>query len=224
MNLSEIEAASHAPNRQPPFRCAVPANEYELRQLQDLEQKLFGTHALPLGVMNEIFATRPETFNAVFTRDGTVAAYSTAFPLRPAWRTALISGHLAEAGLRPEMIYKRGDCHTDTFIYVSAVAVDPTCDPILKSVLLGSLLWFRVHQLWSASVRCLSMIMTIVSNEGERLARRLGARKINDRMNRRDGLDVFGCDLTPDLLRGVFGTAEVFPFSQTIQMNFSVFR
>ena len=199
--------------------CAIPRDTDEFRRLHDLERSLFGDLALPLEVMSGIFAIRPETFNAVFAPNGTVVAYTSAFPLRPPWGAALIDGDLTESELRPEMIYRRGDCHTGTLIYVSAVAVDAKCDPILKSVLLGSLLWFRVHQLWSASVQCLSMVMTTVSREGERLARRLGATIAR---TAETGWTCSGCDLTPRLLGGVFGTMDVFPFGKSILMDFSV--
>jgi hypothetical protein len=205
-----------------PFVCAVPRNAEEFGRVHDFERSLFGNLAFPRDVADEFFAMRPEIFSAVFDQDGTVVAYTCAFFLRPQWGAALISGEIADLELRPHMMYRRNDCHTGVVVYLGAVAVDPKCDPILKAMLLASLMWARVHQMRGASVERLSAIMTTVSKEGERLARRMGATKLNDRTNRKDGLDIFGCDLSLDLLGGVFRAMEKFPFAKSIQMNLDV--
>jgi hypothetical protein len=196
------------------FVCTVPRNLEEFGRLHDIEQRLFGDLALPLDVACDIFETRPEIFNAVVDRDGTVVAYTSAFTLRPQWGTALTCGEITGAELRPSMIYKRHDCHIDLHLFIGSVVVDPKYDPIQKCILLSSLLWFRVHQLRSTSVQRLSAIMTTASGQGERIARRLGAKKLTDRSKCRDGLDVFGCDISLDLLARAFGVMERFPFGK----------
>jgi hypothetical protein len=196
-----------------PFVCAVPKDAEEFGRVHELEQSLFGDLAFPRDVADEIFAMRPEIFSAVFDQDGAVVAYTSAFFLRPEWGTALIRGDITDLDLRPHMMYRRNDRHTGVFVYLGSVVVDPKCDPILKAMLLAGLMWFRVHQMRSASVERLSAIMTTVSKEGERLARRMGARKLNDRSN------IFGCDLSLDLLGGAFRAMEKFPFANSIRMN-----
>jgi hypothetical protein len=201
------------------FVCTVPRNTKEFGTLHDIEQRLFGDLALPPDVAHEIFEMRPEIFNAVFDRDGTVVAYTSAFMLRPQWGTALTRGEITGAELQPSMIYRRDDCHADLHLFIGSVVVDPKYDPIRKCMLLSSLLWFRVHQLRSASVRRLTAIMTTASGQGERMTRRLGAKKLTDRANCRDGLDVFGCDITLDLLARAFGVMDRFPFGNGVLMN-----
>ena len=95
------------------FVCTVPRNTEEFSRLHGIEQRLFGDLALPLDVACDIFETRPEIFNAALDRDGTVVAYTSAFPLRPEWGIALTSGNITGAELRPSMMYKRHDCQTD---------------------------------------------------------------------------------------------------------------
>jgi hypothetical protein len=198
------------------FVCAVPRDAEEFDTLHTLEQDLFGDGAFPSDVAHEIFAMRPEIFSGVFDRNGNVVAYTSGFFLRPEWGTALIRGDIIDLDIRPHMMYRRNDCHTGVYVYLGSVVVDPKCDPILKGMLLASLMWFRVHQMRSAAVERLSAIMTTVSREGERLARRIGAQKLNDRANRKDGRDIFGCELSPKLL----GCAmETFPFAKTVAMD-----
>jgi hypothetical protein len=202
-----------------PFVCGVPKDAEEFDRLHALEQTLFGDDAFPSEVAHEIFAMRPEIFSGVFDQDGNVVAYTSGFFLRPEWGTALIRGDITDLELRPHMMYRRNDCHTGVFVYLGSVVVDPKCDPILKAMLLASLMWFRVHQMRSAAIERLSALMTTVSREGERLARRMGAQKLNDRTNRKDGRDIFGCELSPELLSGAFRAMETFPFARSIEMN-----
>jgi len=196
-----------------PFVCRVPKDVEEFRRVHELEQSMFGELAFPTDVADEIFAMRPEIFSAVFDQAGNVVAYTSAFFLRPEWGTALIRGDIADLDIRPHMMYRRDECHTGVFVYLGSVVVDPKCDPILKAMLLGSLMWFRVHQMRSASIERLSAIMTTVSKEGERLARRMGAKKLNDRT------DMYGCELSPELLGGAFRAMDNFPFARSIEMN-----
>ena len=196
-----------------PFVCRVPKDVEEFRRVHELEQGMFGDLAFPTDVADEIFAMRPEIFSAVFDQDGNVVAFTSAFFLRPEWGTALIRGDITDLEIRPHMMYRRNDCHTGVFVYLGSVVVDPKCDPILKAMLLASLMWFRVHQMRSASVDRLSAIMTTVSKEGERLARRMGAKKLND------DTGIFGCELSPELLGGAFRAMENFPFARSIEMD-----
>lgn len=199
--------------------CTVPRNLAEFGKLHDLEQKLFGEFAFPRDIAFEIFETRPEIYNAVLDRDGAVVAYSSAFMLRPRPGEALARGEITGAELRPSMIFRRGECHADMHLFIGSIVVDPKYDPIQKCILLSSLLWFRVCQLRATSVRRFTAIMTTASRQGERLARRLGARKLTDGAKCRDGLDVFGCEITLDLLARAFGVMERFPCGQGIDQG-----
>jgi hypothetical protein len=201
------------------FVCSVPRSSKEFGRLHQLEQELFGDLALPFDVAHEFFEMRPEIFNAIFDREGNVVAYTSGFPLRPQWSAALIRGDILELELRPHMIYRRNDCHTNLHLFIGSVVVEPKLDPIRKCILLSSLLYFRVHQLRAVLVQHFSAIMTAASKAGERLARRMGARKLKDRTNSRDGLDVFGCEMTVDSLARAAGAIKGFPFAKSVLMN-----
>src|SRR3979490_2337007 len=122
------------------FVCTVPRNTEEFGRLHNIEQRLFGDLALPLDVACDIFETRPEIFNAVLDRNGTVVAYTSAFPLRPEGVVDRTDGDITGAELRPSMIYKRRDCISVMF---SRLAPHISCQqflPIQKCILLSSLL------------------------------------------------------------------------------------
>jgi hypothetical protein len=123
---------------------------------------------------------------------GNVAAYLTAYPLRPKYIEALIEGDITEPELTPDMLLSRYDPHEGACVYIGSVVVDRKFDPIFKSILLISLAQYRIRQLQADAVRRFSIIMTAVSKEGERLVNWIGAEKLNDGANRKDGLDVYG--------------------------------
>ena len=203
------------------FVCAVPNDASELGKMCDLERRLFGNLAFPFHAACNFFAKRPEIFNFVRDRHGDVVAYTSVFPLRPQWSKALICGDITEAELNADMIFGRNDRHDGLQVYVSSVVVDPKFDPILKSILIAGLMSFRIRQLRNASMQRVSAIMTIATSRGERLARRLGAKRLNGGASRKDGLDVFGCDVTSNLLyQEVIGAVKRFSFGKDAMLHF----
>ena len=182
------------------YICSVPKNLAEFTKLIDVEQGLFGDLALSLEAATEIFKIRPDIYTAVFCPKGSIAAYLTAYPLQAKCAEALIEGRITEPELTPDMLLTRQDNLEGSFVYIGSVVVDSKFDPILKSMLLVSLAQFRLRQLQAAAIRRFSVIMTTVSTDGERLARRIGAEKLNDGANRKDGLDVYGRTITQGYL------------------------
>src|SRR5215210_7984120 len=172
------------------FVCRVPRNLQEFAKLHALEERLFGHYAMSLETAAEMFTKRPEIFNAVFDQNGEVLAYTSSFMLRPKWGKALTRGEITGDELQADMVYGRHDRHTDLHLFIGSVVVDPKCDPIQRCILLSSLMWFRIQQLRAASLDRFAAIMTTASEQGERLARRLGAKKVTDGATCRDGLDV----------------------------------
>jgi hypothetical protein len=202
------------------YVCGVPRDLAEFTKLVSVEQTLFGNLALSPEGSIEIFKMRPEIYTAVFCPAGSVAAYLTAYPLRARWAEALIEGDITEPDLTPEMLLTRQDKLEGSCVFIGSVVVDSKFDPILKSILLISLGQFRLRQLRNSAVKRFSVVMTTASNEGKRLAQRVGATKLNDGANRKDGLDVYGRNITPGFLYQASSAVERFFDNKMVRMNF----
>jgi hypothetical protein len=186
----------------------------------EVEQKLFGNLALSPQRSLDIFKMRPDIFTAVFCPSGTVAAYLTAYPLRPQIAGALIEGEIIEPDLIPDMLLTRQETLEGSCIYLGSVVVDSKFDPISKSILLVSLTQYRLHQLQDADVKRFTAIMTTASRDGEKLAQRIGAEKLNDGSNRKDGLDIYGRTITRGFIYQASSSVQRFFDNKMVRMNF----
>ena len=167
----------------------------------------------------EIFKSRPEIYTAILGPDDAVAAYSSAYPLKREWAEALIAGDITEPDLTPSMLLRRHDGLEGSCVYVGSVVVVSTNDPLTKAILLASLLSWRVQQLRAASVKRLSVFMTPVADQGERMIRYIGAKQLNDGTNRKDGYPVYGRIITPGFLSRATSMMERCLNSRVVQMN-----
>jgi hypothetical protein len=201
------------------YVCGVPRNLDAFARVMDVEQSLFGDLALSPQASREIYKMRPDIYTAVFCPAGSVAAYLTAYPLRPQFAEALIDGGIAEPDLTPDMLLTHGDQLEGACVYIGSVVVDNKFDPILKSILLISLAQFRLHQLRNAEVKKFAAIMTAASKEGERLAQRIGAQKLNDGANRKDGLDVYGRQFNRGFLYQASAAVERFFNNKMVRLD-----
>lgn len=202
------------------YICGVPKNRAEFTKLVDFEQALFGDRALSPEASFELFKQRPEIYTAVVCPKGSVAAYLTTYPLQPKYAEALIEGEITEPELTPDMLLKRHDKLDGSCIYIGSVVVDGKLDPILKSILLISLAQFHVRQLQADAVRRFSVIMTTVSKGGARLANWIGAEKLNDGANRKDGLDVYGRTITQGFIYQACAAVERFFDNKFVHIDF----
>jgi hypothetical protein len=202
------------------YICGVPKNIAEFTKLIDFEQALFGDRALSSETSFELFKKRPEIYTAVMCPKGSVAAYLTTYPLLPKCAEALIGGELTEPELTPEMLLTRHDKLEGSCIYIGSVVVDSKLDPILKSILLISLAQFHVRQLQADAVRRFSVIMTVASKEGGRLVNWIGAEKLNDGANRKDGLDVYGRTITQGFIYQACAAVERFFDNKFVRIDF----
>jgi hypothetical protein len=203
------------------YICGVPKNRAEFTKLVDFEQALFGDRALSPEASLELFKKRPEVYTAVLCPKGSIAAYLTTYPLQPKWAQALIEGDITEPELTPDMLLTRNDKLEGSCIYIGSVVVDSKLDPILKSILLISLAQFHVRQLQADAVHRFSVIMTTVSKEGGRLVNWIGAEKLNDGANRKDGLDVYGRTITRGFIYRACATVERFFDNKFVHIDFS---
>jgi hypothetical protein len=59
---------------------------------------------------------------------------------------------------------------------------------------------WRVQQLHHVAIDRLSVMMTAVTKQGERMIRKFGAKQLNDGAQRKDGYAVYGREVTPRFL------------------------
>jgi hypothetical protein len=182
------------------FVCGVPRDASEFASVLRIERSLFGHNALSPAMARQFFEFRPEIFAAVLGPDDRVAAYSSVFPLKKTWAAAFVAGDVTEPELTPAMLLTRADCHADANMYIGSVVVADGFDPIMKSVLLASMLSWRIQQLRHVAIERLSVMMTAANPQGERMIRQMGARELNAGTNRKDGYTVYGRSVTPGFL------------------------
>jgi len=201
------------------FTCGVPRDAGEFAQLFTVEQTLFGNLAIPAAVAREIFAKRPETFCLVLGPDKAVAAYSIAYPLQPRWANALIAGDITETDLTPAMLLDHCENHEGACIYISSVVVDKKYDAATKAMLLANLLSWRAQQLHLVSLKRLSVVMMPTSRQGERLARLIGAKELNNGLSRKDGYPIYCRQVSPRFLARATDAIEKFCNPRLVAMN-----
>ncbi len=182
------------------FVCGVPKDSSEFARVLKVEQGLFGGLSLPPAMAHQMFDFRPEIYAAVVGPDDNVAAYSSIYPLKKKWADAFVAGDVTEPDLTTTMLLTRQDCHERSSIYIGSVVVGGDYDAITKSVLLASMFSWRVQQLHHVAVGRLSVMMTAVTRQGERMIRKFGAKQLNDGTQRKDGYAVYGREVTPRFL------------------------
>ncbi len=202
------------------FVCRVPRDSAEFVRLLNVEQKLFEGLSIPPAMAQNFFRLRPELFTAIIASDDSVAAYTIALPLQPRWAEAFIAGDITETELTPGMLLERNQSLEGANIYIASVVVSDRYDPLTKLVLIAGLLSWRIKQLQSVAVSQLSVIMTPVTEQGERLARFAGATLLNSGINRKDGYAVCGREVTSGFLSRAATAMERCLNGAVIRINF----
>lgn len=190
------------------FVCGVPRNSGEFSRLLLVEDNLFGNLTVPATVAHEFFKRYPEIYTVIRAANGALAAYSSTYPLKRQWADALIAGDISEPDLTPAMLIDEGESLDGCSIYVGSVVVVGDHDALTKAILVASLLSWRIQQLQAASVKKLSIMMTAVTEQGERMIRYIGAKKLNDGAHRKDGYAVYGRDITPGFVHRMTAIME----------------
>ena len=203
------------------YICGVPKTLAEFVKIMDVEKALFGDHALSLEASVELFKRRPDIYTAVVCPNGSIAAYLTAYPLKPKCAEALIEGEVTEPELTPDMLLTQHDKLEGSCVYIGSVVVDSKFNPILKTILLVSLGQFYIRPLQAAAVRRHSVIMTAASKDGKQLMNWIGAEKLNDGTNRKDGLDVYGRTISQGFLYRACAKVERFFDNEFVQFDFT---
>ena len=204
------------------FICGVPKDADAFSRVYSLEQDLFGGLSVPATVARKIYDCRPEAFCSIIDdRDASVAAYSIAYPLQPWSAAALIEGEISEPDLTTDMLLGYQDAHEDAYVYVSSVFVGQQYDGLTKATLLASLLSWRSRQLRDATIKRLSVIMVGVSDQGDRLIRYVGAKKLRDGFERKDGYPIYGRKITRGFLLRAANSIERCINSRIVVMDYS---
>jgi hypothetical protein len=199
--------------------CGVPKNSDEFSRIHSVEQSLFGNLSLSPAMADDIFKFCPEIYTVIVGAQQTVAAYSSAFPLKRKWAQAFIAGDITEPDLTPDMLLGRHDCLQDCCIYIGSVVVASTYDSLMKATLLASLCSWRIQQLQATSANRLTVVMTAATKQGQRMIRSAGAKPLNDGANRKDGHTVYGRQITLGFLCRVTAAMERCLNSGIVQMN-----
>jgi hypothetical protein len=200
------------------FVCGVPKNITEFLSVFNFGEDQFGEFSIPLKMARNIFAFRPEIYLAVTALNGTVAAYSSVYPLKKKWADAFIAGDIAEPDLTPDMLLSRQDALEGTCIYIGSIVVGRNYDPFSKSVLLASLFSWRAQQLQDASVKRITAIMTPVTKHGERLVRYVGAKRLGTNTDVNDH-GIYSREVSPSFLYRITSSVERFLSNSMVEMN-----
>lgn len=201
------------------FYCGVPRSAAEFSRVWSVEQDLFGDLSVPAKVAREIFRHRPELFLAIFCKRSTVAAYTVGYPLQPRWAKALIAGEITEPELMPDMLLSHADSHEGASVYIGSVAIDEQLDTMTRASLMAAMVSWRARQMREASIRRMSLMMTGVSKQGEKMIRYVNAKKLNSAENRKDGLAIYGRTITPGFLNRATTAIERCFNSRSVEMS-----
>jgi hypothetical protein len=149
-----------------------------------------------------------------------VVAYSDVYPLKPDWGRLFVAGKISEGNIQPHMILHRQDLHERQQFYVGSVVVNGQYNPVLKSLLLASLLRWRAYHFQSLSLSAMTLLMTAVTQKGKRLVNRVGARKLRSGRDQNDGNDLYEWTTTPASLHSLSNSIDRFSKEKMVRMNF----
>jgi hypothetical protein len=202
------------------FVCDVPRSAPDFLSLIGTERRLFGEFALSDAKALSIFEFCPEFYSAIYANDGSIVAYSSAFPLKTEYASDLISGAMAESDLEPEMLISTEGPIGNSKVYIGSVVVADHFDPITRAILLSSLLSWRMIQMTHLALSRLSVFMVTVSEQGDQMVRFVRAKKLNDGTNRKDGKSVYGRTITPGFVARASSSLERCANGRLVQMRY----
>lgn len=182
------------------FTCKVP-DEAGIRHLATIEQQLFNGIALSAEGILKIYDFCPEMFCVIENDDGNIVGYSSIFTMLPDEALRFIAGDFSEPDLVPELLISpEHENFSKTHAYVGSVVIIGDFNIITRSVLLASLLSWRMKQMTRLALRRLPVFMISASEQGSQLVRFVGARTLKDAAERRDGNAIYGRTITPSFL------------------------
>jgi hypothetical protein len=202
------------------FVCGVPRNLITFDQIVGLDHSIFGKSSLTRESARELFRARPEIYSTILCPKGRVVAYSDVYPLKPEWGRLFVAGKITEGSFRSHMMLDRQDVHERQHFYVGSVVVNGQYDPILKSLLIASLLRWRAYHFQSLSLHVMTLLMTAVTSRGKRLVDRVDAQKVSSGRDRNDGHDLYGWTTSPASLHSLSNSIDRFSEQRMVRMSF----
>jgi hypothetical protein len=166
-----------------------------------VDQHVFGKSTASRPTSTAIFVKRPEIYSALFAPDDSIAGYLDLYPLRPQWAKRFIDGDISEADFDASMILERSESHERCIFYAGSIVIESRFDLLLRSLMIASLFNWHARHVAALVTRQASLIMATATPQGARLAKIIGARKLRDGSQRKDGLDMVGRAITPAAIR-----------------------
>lgn len=183
------------------FVCNVRKDRTEFVEIVRMENKLFGDLALRERDALDIFELCPECYSALYDSEGIIDGYSAVFPMKATYASAFINGSLSEPEIRPGMLARPDTPEfSESHCYISSVVVSDRLGAITRSMLLTSLLSWRMSQMSRLSLRRIPIFMITASEQGDQMVGFSGAKMLRDGSTRRDGKAVFGRSKTPGFM------------------------
>jgi hypothetical protein len=203
------------------FTCKVP-DEVGIRRLTKIERQLFEGISLSTERLFEIHNFCPEMFCVIENEDTNIVGYSTIFTMAPDQALHFISGKISEPDLSPELLITPSDKNfSETHAYIGSVVVTGDFNVITRSVLLASLLSWRMTQMTRLALRRLPVFMISASENGSQLVRFVGARVLKEAAEREDGSAVYGRTITPSFMKRANKALHRCLSSGFVKMDFS---
>ncbi|QGM44668.1 hypothetical protein [Methylocystis heyeri] len=203
------------------FTCKVP-DEAGIRRLTKIEHHLFDGVSLSKERIREIHEFCPEMFCVIENEDANIVGYSTIFTMAPEQALHFISGSISEPDLSPELLITPSDDNfSKTHAYIGSVVVTGDFNVITRSVLLSSLLSWRMTQMTRLALRRLPVFMIAASENGSQLIRFVGARILKEAAEREDGAPVYGRTITPSFMNRANKALQRCLSSGFVKMDYS---
>ena len=188
--------------------CGVPRVSSDITKILEIEHRKFGDLAISEAAAQRIYSFCPELFCSIYDVNGSIVAYSTAFPMKPNYANFVINGALSESDITPEMMIRTDGPMAQSNTYVGSVVVEDDANPITRSVLLSGLLTWRMKQIENIGIKSLPVFMIAASQEGDKIIRFIGAKKINDGSKRQDLKAVYARRITPGFMNRASKTLD----------------
>lgn len=203
------------------FVCDVPRSKSDFLKIADMENELFDGMALSPDNSLAIFDFCPEVYSAIYGELGEIVGYSSVFLMRQEYAFQFISGELTEPDLTPNMLFSLSDPDFRTgHAYVGSVVVKDGFSMVTRSILLASLLSWRMTQMTRLALPRLPVFMIAVSDQGEQMVRFVGAKRLNDGARRKDGKAVYGRTITPGFMARANASLHRCMSAGLVQMEF----
>jgi hypothetical protein len=203
------------------FTCKVP-DKVGILRLANIEHKLFEGISLSPDRLQAIHEFCPEMFCVIENDDNDVVGYSSVFTMMPEQALRFISGEISEPDLSPELLTPPSAANFNkTHAYVASVVVVGDFNVITRSVLLASLLSWRMTQMTRLELRRVPVFMISASEHGSQLVRFVGARILREAADRGGGNAIYGRTITPSFMNHANKALQRCLSSGFVKMDFA---